>query len=155
MPFRDAFRDFVISEANHTNALEARALAATAWNRDVLYSTNQSCSESIIVYDIGSGGLPYFNEQYLNALPGSGLAATTGTVQAGSTVCSYFGCADVTLPIGQVSYVSPVTGELADIPVTVNIMVKRGCDFVLFNMIDQLAEAGVLKTVHAGVVAFD
>jgi hypothetical protein len=40
------------------------------------------------------------------------------------------------------------------VPVTVNIAVKRGCDFVFFNMVEKLAEEGVLKSVMTGRTAF-
>lgn len=39
-------------------------------------------------------------------------------------------------------------------PVTINLVVGRGCDFVLFNMIEKLAEEGVLATVKTGRTAF-
>lgn len=63
-------------------------------------------------------------------------------------------CADYTIPIGQVSYFSPVTAVTEYIPVTINMIVKRGCDFMLFNMIEKLAKEGVLQTVKTGRTAF-
>ena len=40
------------------------------------------------------------------------------------------------------------------VPVTINLVVKRGCDFVLYNMIERLADEGVLKSVKTGRTAF-
>jgi hypothetical protein len=39
-------------------------------------------------------------------------------------------------------------------PVTINIIARRGCDFMLFNMIKMLAEEGVLQSVKTGRTAF-
>jgi hypothetical protein len=40
------------------------------------------------------------------------------------------------------------------VPVTINMVVKRGCDFMLYNMIEKLADEGVLKTAKTGRTAF-
>jgi len=89
----------------------------------------------------------------------------------GANICPIFGCADFTIPIGQVPYFSNVTFHEEMVPVTINMVsdssprislpfsdfrqvVKRGCDFVLYNMIERLADEGVLKTVKTGRTAF-
>ena len=51
-------------------------------------------------------------------------------------------------------YFSNVTFVTEYVPVTINMVVKRGCDFVLFNMIEKLADEGVLLPVKTGRVAF-
>lgn len=61
---------------------------------------------------------------------------------------------DFTIPLGQVDYYSPVTMVMEQWPVTINIIARRGCDFMLFNMIKQLAEEGVLRSVTTGRTAF-
>jgi hypothetical protein len=71
-----------------------------------------------------------------------------------ASICPLFGCVDATVPIGQVSYFSPVSGRREMLPVTVNLVVRRGCDFVLFNMIGKMADAGLLQTVKTGKTAF-
>jgi hypothetical protein len=38
--------------------------------------------------------------------------------------------------------------------VTVALGVAKGCDLVLFDIVDKLVEAGMLKEVMAGVVAY-
>lgn len=65
-----------------------------------------------------------------------------------------FGCADFTVPIGQVKYYSQVTFHTEYVPVTINMVVKRGCDFVLYNMIEKLADVGMLNAVQTGRTAF-
>lgn len=72
----------------------------------------------------------------------------------GAGICPIYGCADFTVPIGQVPYFSNVTFHEEMVPVTINMVVKRGCDFVLYNMIDKLADAGVLSAVKTGKTAY-
>ena len=63
-------------------------------------------------------------------------------------------CADFTIPLGQVPYHSPVTYVTEQFPVSINMIVRRGCDFVLFNMVEKLARAGIIQAVKTGKQAF-
>ncbi|GKT49038.1 uncharacterized protein ColSpa_09219 [Colletotrichum spaethianum] len=127
---------------------------AAAWHEKVLFSSVESCSEAIFVYDVGTGGLPSFREQALNDSPGAALPVDPRGPRAASAVSSYFGDADYTIPLGQVSYFSNVTFREEVMPVTANLVAKRGSDFVLFNMINELADRGILGTVLTGRTAF-
>lgn len=63
-------------------------------------------------------------------------------------------CVDLTIPLGQVAYESPVTMVTEQWPVSVNLIARRGCDFMLFNMIEKMAEAGIIGPVKTGREAF-
>jgi hypothetical protein len=140
----------------YQGALRAKNLAVEWYESNLQYSTNESCSESVMLYDIGPGGKPSFREQPLNESPdASYLAIKPKTAQiTGAGICPIYGCADFTIPIGQVPYFSNVTYHEEMVPVTINMVVKRGCDFVLLNMIEKMADAGILKTVRTGRTAF-
>ncbi|KAF0326954.1 hypothetical protein GQ607_005718 [Colletotrichum asianum] len=153
-PFRSSWWNRTLDAKEHTEALQRRHDDSEAWHSEVLFSTEDSCSESILIYDIGTGGLPSFREAYLNDSPGAALPDATGSKEAGSILASYFGSADFTIPIGQVSYYSNVTHQEVSMPVTINMVVKRGCDFVLFNFIEELALHGILAPVATGPKAF-
>ncbi|KAF4916367.1 Amidase 1 [Colletotrichum viniferum] len=153
-PFRSSWWNRTLDAKEHTEALQRRHDDSEAWHSEVLFSTEDSCSESILIYDIGTGGLPSFREAYLNDSPGAALPDATGSKEAGSILASYFGSADFTIPIGQVSYYSNVTHQEMSMPVTINMVVKRGCDFVLFNFIEELALHGILAPVATGPKAF-
>ncbi|KAI7508890.1 hypothetical protein KC347_g5750 [Hortaea werneckii] len=125
--------------------------------RNVQFSTPDSCSESVMLYDIGTGGLPsYREEDLINGNPNASFLAVTpeGAAITGAGICPIYGCADFTVPIGQVEYQSEVTFHTEYVPVTINMVVKRGCDFVLYNMIEKLADAGVIGTVKTGRTAY-
>ncbi|KAL3426762.1 amidase [Phlyctema vagabunda] len=151
------FNETTTTATVHAAAVKKRA-EAVAWSEEnLLYATADSCSESMIILDIGTGGLPSFREQDLNTdNPAATFLAVVppdALVGAGG-ICPAFGCADYTVPIGQVPYFSNVTFHTEFVPVTVNLAVNRGCDFMLFNMIEKLAQKGVLKTVKTGRTAF-
>ncbi|KAF2708346.1 amidase family protein [Pleomassaria siparia CBS 279.74] len=156
---RPGWRAFNESRTNLAAYVEAQAMknVGVEWyEKELQYSTPESCSESVMLYDIGTGGLPSFREQGLNDSPdASYLAVLPKTAKiTGANICPIFGCADFTIPIGQVPYFSNVTFHEEMVPVTINMVVKRGCDFVLYNMIEKLADEGVLKTVKTGRTAF-
>ncbi|KAK7425916.1 hypothetical protein QQZ08_007630 [Neonectria magnoliae] len=117
MPFRKTFRNFTLDDAQYERALQNRSRDAELWHRDVIFPTNGSCSESIIIYDIGTGGLPSFREKELNESPRAEFPIETGTAGTASITASYFGDLDMTIPIGQVSYFSDVTYEEVFMPV--------------------------------------
>ncbi|KAJ9145344.1 Amidase signature domain protein [Pleurostoma richardsiae] len=148
----DAFTD-----EHFQSGLVTRRAGVDWFEQNVLFTTNESCSESIMIYDIGTGGLPSFREQDLvaNNPAASYLAQTPArAVIGGATICPLYGCVDMTIPIGQVTYQSNVTFHSEYMPVTVSVIAKRGCDFMLWNMWEKLAENGVLKTVKTGRTAF-
>ncbi|KAK5742080.1 hypothetical protein LTR17_003588 [Elasticomyces elasticus] len=137
-------------------ALEQKSAAVEWYETSLQYSTPESCSESVMLYDIGTGGLPSYREEDLNNSPNASFLAVKppGAAITGAGICPLYGCADFTIPIGQVPYYSEITFHEEMVPVTINMVVKRGCDFVLFDMIERLADAGVLKGVKTGRTAF-
>jgi hypothetical protein len=137
-------------------SLNAKRNAVDWYEKNLQYSINGSCSESVMIYDIGTGGLPSYRQKDLNVGPNATLLPVLSprAVLPASGICTIFACADFTVPIGQVSYLSQVTFVEEMVPVTVNLVVKRGCDFVLYNMIEELADFGVLKAVKTGRTAY-
>ncbi|KAL4964191.1 amidase family protein [Aspergillus stella-maris] len=154
-PNRVSFRQPAPTAKEHALALSARANFSQAWE-DLAFGpqTIQQCSGSIFLYDIGSGGLPSFREKNLNEDTGAAFLSEAGSVHAGGNICSFIGCADFTVPIGQVEYFSNVTFEKVNVPVTVSVAVRRGCDKALFEFVEGLVGAGVLRGVKTGVDAF-
>ncbi|OAA63468.1 Amidase signature domain protein [Niveomyces insectorum RCEF 264] len=145
------------TQENYDKALATKRQAVDWFEANVLYSTNESCSESIMVWDIGTGGLPSFREEDLvTDNPAAAFLARTPdrAVVSGASICPIFGCVDMTIPIGQVTYQSNVTYHTEYMPVTVSVIAKRGCDYMLYNMWEKLADEGVLKTIKTGRTAF-
>ncbi|GFF89469.1 amidase 1 [Aspergillus udagawae] len=144
------------TKAIYEQALRTKAAAVNWFQDEVLYQTSDSCSEAVIICDGGTGGLPSFREQDLNNSPNTSFMNVfpEHADVSCSGICTMFGCVDFTIPLGQVDYYSPVTMVTEQWPVTINIIARRGCDFMLFNMIKKLAEEGVLRSVKTGRTAF-
>ncbi|KAF2748920.1 amidase family protein [Sporormia fimetaria CBS 119925] len=151
-----SFNESRTNQAAYDQALVNKNRAVEVYEKELQYSTPESCSESIMVYDIGTGGKPSYRERELNESPDASYLAVlpTGAKITVANICPIYGCADFTVPIGQVPYFSNITFREEMVPVTVDLVVKRGCDFVLYNMIERLADEGVLKTVKTGRTAF-
>jgi hypothetical protein len=121
-------------------------------------TTAEECGESALwIYDIGTGGLPSYREREL--IEGNSFATylnytPPAVLTSGVNFCSTSGCADFTVPIGQVLYFSNVTRVEEMVPVTLSLVMRRGCDFSLFGLIEKMADVGMLKTVKTGRTAF-
>lgn len=67
------------------------------------------------------------------------------------TVCPRFaGNPDFVYPVGQAAYTSVITGVQEVLPVSVEIMVAKGCDNVLFKLSEALIAAGILNVSKPG-----
>ncbi|GAA5849375.1 hypothetical protein JCM8547_006530 [Rhodosporidiobolus lusitaniae] len=66
----------------------------------------------------------------------------------------FSGAPEVVVPIGQVPYNSTLSGIVEYSPVTVDILARPGCDYVLLDLVAQLADAGLLQEVKTGRTAF-
>ena len=121
-------------------------------------TTAEECGESALwIYDIGTGGLPSYREREL--IEGNSFATylnytPPAVLTSGVNFCSTAGCADFTVPIGQVPYFSNVTRVEEMVPVTLSLVMRRGCDYSLFGLIERMADVGMLKTVKTGRTAF-
>ncbi|KAH9885968.1 amidase family protein [Xylariomycetidae sp. FL2044] len=148
----------------YTQALYAEALATKRrgvdwFEAEVLRATPDSCSESVMLWDIGTGGLPSYREREMveAGLPDRAafLAVTPERAGlSGASLCPVYGCVDMTIPIGQVAYRSNVTFVEEMMPVTVSVIARRGCDFMLWNMWEEMARRGALRDVAVGRTAF-
>ncbi|CAJ2512020.1 Uu.00g076450.m01.CDS01 [Anthostomella pinea] len=150
------YNDSVYTTALYDESLATKRAAVDWFESQVLYATPESCSESIMLWDIGTGGLPSYREEALNTNNSAAafLAVTPlGAGITGASLCPIYGCVDMTIPIGQVAYFSNVTFGREMVPVTVSVVARRGCDFMLWNMWERLADEGVLRSVKRGRTA--
>ena len=65
-------------------------------------------------------------------------------------VSVFAGVPDMVLPIGERRYLSDVTGVEEQMPVTVDLVAGRGCDGVLFYLVQELVGEGLLRPVKPG-----
>ncbi|THV03368.1 amidase signature enzyme [Dendrothele bispora CBS 962.96] len=128
---------------------------------DLFRHDHESCSDSILVYDTGMGGAPSYRVKSYNSYPG---ASDTQTVlkpwkpailtENLQYVASMGGLVEITVPLGQVEYYSYVSGEWEALPVSVQLVTRRGCDEMLLAMVKELANRGIVKEVMVGKASF-
>jgi Asp-tRNA(Asn)/Glu-tRNA(Gln) amidotransferase A subunit family amidase len=63
---------------------------------------------------------------------------------------SLAGVPDFVVPIGEVPYNSTISLKTEYMPVTMSFVASRGCDLMLVNLIRELEEAGILRSVGTG-----
>ncbi|KZT62918.1 amidase family protein [Calocera cornea HHB12733] len=152
------FNESTISDDKVAAAIAVKQAYSDWINYDFLGADDETCSGALWVYDIGTGGLPSYRYQQLitTAYPqATNMSYTPPTAKfTGSSVCSFAGCPDYTVPIGQVPYYSNVTFTTEMVPVTINVVARRGCDFMLFNLFEEMENRGMLATIKTGRTAF-
>ncbi|KAL2815873.1 amidase family protein [Aspergillus cavernicola] len=145
-----------VNQSMYDSALKQKAVTTKWFNENILFETPESCSESMMICDIGTGGLPSFREEGLNENANASFLAVLpeGARITCANICPQFACADYTIPLGQVPYQSPITMVTEYYPVSINMIVRRGCDFMLFDLVEKLADAGIIRPVKTGRTLF-
>ena len=167
-PVFDPIPNVMFSRAqNITDADFAASVALKLAFRDAVASTifkedEESCSESIFMYEAATGGLPSYRVEELNHL--SGAAPFVITVPAygqEAKLADFFNflasmgeLPEITIPIGEATYYSHVSGVWEPIPVAIELVARKGCDAMLLDLVKKLGELGVVRTVAVGRFTF-
>lgn len=156
---RNAFaRSVNLTEDDYQIAVAVKDEFQDFFLGEILRPDPESCSESLMILDMGTGGLPSYREQALNSLPGAtSLTITqpsTGQTVPSNYLASMSGCPQIGIPIGQVTYKSYISLQEEIMPVNVDLVAARGCDGLLLEILERLRQVGVVKTVQTGRTAF-
>ena len=131
---------------NTTETLEEAVANKTEFmdwfNSNVLVPTPETCSDKILLY-VGSNADVSYRNRYI-APPAVPFGFSTGRLSVFSEA------PDFVIPLGQAPYNSTITRHVEYLPVTVDIMAAKGCDGMLFNLINDLVSQGVIKPPVAG-----
>ncbi|KAF9018009.1 amidase signature enzyme [Hymenopellis radicata] len=154
---RNAYvRARAMSEEDYEDAVAIKQEFGRFFTENILTSDEESCSNAIMIYDIGTGGLPSYREEDLNALDGATTVSIT--VPNGGLASNYLastaGCPDLTVPLGQVEYESYISLQTEKLPVSVQLVAYRGCEGMLLDLIKDMAEKGYLVTTKTGTAAY-
>ncbi|KAL8921312.1 MAG: hypothetical protein Q9172_004085 [Xanthocarpia lactea] len=124
------------------SALTNKTVFKTWFNSNILTNSSTTCSESLILYTAFSSE-PDYRDEYLEP-PTVPFGFGTSRISVFAEV------PDVVVPVGQARYFSNVTEHEEMVPVSVNLMAARGCDGMLFNLIEDLTAAGILTVPQTG-----
>ncbi|WAO94667.1 Amidase domain-containing protein [Fusarium falciforme] len=108
----------------------------------VLSHDAESCSDNLLVY-VPRTPEPVYRDTY-RAGPQVPKAFSTSRISVMSET------PDMVVPIGQMAYHSLVTSHKEYLPIAVDMMAAKGCDGMLFSLIQDLYEAGILGISQTG-----
>ncbi|KAK6439998.1 hypothetical protein LTR95_003784 [Oleoguttula sp. CCFEE 5521] len=109
---------------------------------EVLVADAATCSNSLLFY-IGSQASVNYRNQYGPA-PRPPVGFSIGRVSP------FWSGPDFVLPLGEATTFSNITLHQETLPVTVDILAARGCDGMIFGLVQDLVAAGVLSATKAG-----
>ncbi|KAI8654658.1 Amidase domain-containing protein [Fusarium keratoplasticum] len=112
------------------------------FNTRVLSHDTESCSDNLLVY-VPRTPEPVYRDTYRSG-PQVPKAFSTSRISVMSET------PDMVVPIGQVAYRSSVTSHTEYLPVSVDLMAAKGCDGMLFSLIQDLYEARILGISQTG-----
>ncbi|XXG98842.1 hypothetical protein Hte_005172 [Hypoxylon texense] len=132
------------TEEVYAQALRNISIFQSWWETDGFGRHDaESCSESLYIW-AWSTGEPMYRNTYPAAPNGPPLGFTD------SNVPIIAGAPEVVVPIGEVPYNSTITMQTEYLPVTMALRMARGCDYMLASLVNDLEEAGVLRSVATG-----
>ncbi|KAG0650464.1 Scytalone deHydratase Arp1 [Hyphodiscus hymeniophilus] len=135
-----------VSASATDEAITNKTVFMEWWQENVVLPSNESCSESILLYP-GSLASPTYRNVYRSA-PGVPTGFSI------SRVSNFAEVPDMVFPIGQASYQSTITLQSEMLPVAVDIMVAKGCDGMVFDLAEKLLAAGILGVPKTGSLTF-
>ncbi|CAD0112671.1 unnamed protein product [Aureobasidium uvarum] len=113
------------------------------WIEDNIFIANEkTCSDSLGIY-VGNSGTTNYRNAYRSP-PGIPTGFST------SRISIFSGVPDFVLPIGQASYKSNITQQIEYLPVSVDILAAKGCDGMIFGLVQDLIKAGIINATKAG-----
>ncbi|KAH7310692.1 amidase signature domain-containing protein [Stachybotrys elegans] len=119
-------------------AVQNKTIFMDWWNQKVLPANAQSCSESLMFYSFKAPTAAYRNlpGETIGApdLPGVLLGFNTGFASP------MVGNPDFVVQLGEISYQSDITGQMEKMPISLRMMAATGCDGMLLDLVNELAE---------------
>ncbi|KAL9080935.1 MAG: hypothetical protein Q9157_000435 [Trypethelium eluteriae] len=104
--------------------------------------SSTACSSSLYLY-VGSEADVNYRNQY-NGPPQVPIGFSNGRISP------FAENPDFVVPLGVASYFSNITQHEEVLPVTVDIMAAKGCDGMLFSLINDLVKAGIVNQTVPG-----
>ncbi|KAF9000300.1 amidase signature domain-containing protein [Cyathus striatus] len=163
VPERMFARGRNITHDEFLDAVKAKEVFRNGVSRHIFKEDSHSCSDSLFMYDAGTGGKPSYRYEELNLLHGATHFLLTVPSSDGSPpqmkdffnfLASMGELPEVTIPLGQVGYYSHLTRQWEAIPVAVQLVSRKGCDAMLVELVKALGERGVIRGVKVGSTAY-
>ncbi|THU86122.1 amidase signature enzyme [Dendrothele bispora CBS 962.96] len=132
---------------DYNRELERRETYENWTMSNLLLPDAESCSGSIYMYPINAGTYSS-RELYTDGSPAIPFGFSSGRASSLARL------PEVVIPIGQIPFNSTISGIEEQLPVSISLVASRNCDFMLLDLVDKLADEGIVKEVKTGRTAF-
>ncbi|KAL5334114.1 amidase signature domain-containing protein [Aspergillus crustosus] len=122
--------------------IEKKDIFTVWWNSTVQVFDEETCSDSLILY-VGAAAYPTYRNVY-RSMPGVPAGFAT------SRIGNIAGVPDMVVPIGEAAYNSTSTLREEYLPVAIDIIAPHGCDLMVFHLVNELVDAGMVKEPVTG-----
>ena len=112
------------------------------FNSQILVRDPAACSNSLLVYVPRLPATTYRDTYTTGPQVPHGFSASRISVLSETP--------DMVVPIGQAAYNSTVTNHVEYLPVTVDFMAAKGCDGMIFSLVEDLLAAGIIGLSEVG-----
>ncbi|KAF8166981.1 amidase signature domain-containing protein [Pholiota molesta] len=126
---------------------------------NIFKEDEDSCSDSIFIYDAATGGVPSYRVEEFNHISGATpfLLTAAGGADRDARLADFFNflasmgeLPEITIPIGEVQYFSHLSRRWEPIPVALEFVARKGCDQMLLDLVKKLWELGMVQGVGVG-----
>jgi hypothetical protein len=135
--FGETFPPTQLAEENRK-----RSIFSAWFANEILVTDEETCSNGFMFYVESQADTKYRNTYRGPPKPPTGWS--------NAMMSTFWGGPDFVVPIGEATYFSEITQHEEQLPVTVDIMAARGCDGLIFDLVSDLVEVGILKPSVAG-----
>ncbi|KAF9776730.1 hypothetical protein IL306_005056 [Fusarium sp. DS 682] len=129
-------------------AVKNKTTFATWFNNIGLPTNSETCSESLVLYSFKTPQ-PAYRYTYGQGIGTQGLTGVLLGFNDGF-ISPMAGNPDFVVPLGEISYNSTATTKEEKMPVSLRMMVAKGCDSMLLSLINELADRGIIPTTKPG-----
>jgi hypothetical protein len=111
------------------------------WDEYILPTNDETCTSSIYTHSLF---VPPNEAKTADSVVGLAYGYWD------AAFANYAQLPEIVVPIGQIQYWSPSTLKMEWWPMSVAFAAAKGCDLVLFELVDKLREKGLIKAVLRG-----
>ncbi|KAI9726019.1 MAG: hypothetical protein M1834_009430 [Cirrosporium novae-zelandiae] len=135
--FTESYPDSALDEA-----VTNKTIFKNWWNTKVFSNDSMTCSDSLMLY-VGSDGDTSYRNEYIDA-------PTIPTGFSISRVSNFAEVPDFVVPIGETTYTSTITSHNETLPITINFVAAKGCDGMIFSLVQKMVKEGLVMEVGVG-----
>lgn len=122
-------------------AVANKTLFKSWWETHIVSNDSVTCSDTLFVYTSGVNIL-YRNQYRPAPVPPFGFGD--------DQISIYAEVPDMVVPLGEAAYQSNVTLHSEVLPVSVDLLAAKGCDGLIFQLVEDLYAAGIVSKPDAG-----